>query len=110
MSAARDRPTPPSASSPHLALVTGTPPRRLAPYAERRVRVRRSGKVRRCVIGAWHPGTPRFSVRWFRVAGPERRFISGTSRTRTVNSGRIGCTVTARTRAAGPQEQSYNAL
>ena len=41
----------------HLALVTGAPPRTLAPYAERRVRVRRTGAVRRCVIGAWHPGS-----------------------------------------------------
>jgi hypothetical protein len=95
---------------PHLALVTGPPPRRLAPYAEHRVRVRRSGKVRRCVIGAWHPGTPRFSVRWFRVVGPERRLISGTGRTRTVNSGRIGCSVIARNAGGWAEEQSYNAL
>jgi secreted trypsin-like serine protease len=94
----------------HLALVTGTAPRTLAPYAERRVRVRRSGKVRRCVIGAWHPGKPRFSVRWWRRDGAQRRFISGTRRTRTVRSGRIGCTVIARTAGGWAEEQSYNAL
>ncbi len=93
----------------HLALVTGAPPRTLAPYAERRVRVRRTGYVRRCVIGAWHPGKPRFTVRWFRTDGPDRRFLPGTGRTRTVRSGRIGCTVTARTAGGWAVEESYNA-
>ena len=94
----------------HLALVTGAPPRTLAPYAERRVRVRRTGAVRRCVIGAWHPGNPRFTVRWFRRNGFERTFLPGTGRTRTVRSGRIGCTVTARTAGGWAVEESYNAL
>jgi secreted trypsin-like serine protease len=93
----------------HLALVTGAPPRTLAPYAERRVRVRRTGNVRRCVIGAWHPGTPRFTVRWFRRTGSGRTFLPGTGRTRAVRSGRIGCTVTARTAGGWAVEESYNA-
>jgi hypothetical protein len=37
---------------PHLALLTGAPPKAFAPYAERRVRVRRTGATRRCAIGA----------------------------------------------------------
>ena len=94
----------------HQALVTGAAPATLAPYAERRVRVRRSGNVRRCVIGAWHPGKPRFAVRWFRVTGQQRTFISGTRRTRTVRAGRIGCTVIARTAGGWAEEASYNAL
>lgn len=94
----------------HLALVTGAPPRTLAPYAERRVRVRRTGKVRRCVIGAWHPGKPRFTVRWFRRDQFRVRYLPGTGRTRTVKSGRIGCAVTARTAGGWAVEESYNAL
>ncbi len=38
----------------HTALLSATGT--VAPWAERRVRVRRSGAVRRCVIGRWHPG------------------------------------------------------
>ena len=70
--------TSPSACWPHLALRDRRAAGTLAPYAERRVRVRRTGKVRRCVIGAWHPGHPRFTVRWFRRDGSERRFLPGT--------------------------------
>ena len=82
---------------PHAALVTGAAPRRLAPYAERRVRVRRSGPTRRCVIGAWHPSSTRFTVRWFRRDGARKFYLQGTGKTRTVRRGRIACEVIART-------------
>ena len=57
----------------HTALLGATGP--VAPWAERRVRVRRSGAVRRCVIGRWHPAGVRFTVRWWRERGrvPEGR-------------------------------------
>ena len=58
----------------HLALVTGAPPGTLAPYA-RRVRVRRPAG-RRCVIGAWHPGSPG-SPSAGSGGRPERRFLPG---------------------------------
>jgi Trypsin len=95
---------------PHAALVTGAAPRRLAPYAERRVRVRRSGAVRRCVIGAWHPARARFTVRWFRRDGERKTYLRGTGRKRMVRSGRIGCEVIARTAGGWALEESYNAL
>jgi hypothetical protein len=95
---------------PHLALLTGAPPRKLAPYAERRVRVRRSGTVRRCVIGKWHPAGARFTVRWFRDDGRETTALPGTGRTRVVRRGRVGCSVTARTAGGWAVEESYNAL
>jgi hypothetical protein len=95
---------------PHLALLTGAPPRTLAPYAERRVRVRRSGRVRRCVIGTWHPAGARFSVRWFRRDGEETTPLGGGGRTRVVRRGRVGCAVTARTAGGWAVEESYNAL
>ena len=37
----------------HAALLNATGA--FAPYAERRVRVRRTGRTRRCVAGTWHP-------------------------------------------------------
>jgi hypothetical protein len=95
---------------PHVALLSGAPPRALAPYAERRVRVRRSGTTRRCVIGAWHPGRARFTVRWFRRDGLRKTFLTGSGRTRVVRSGRIACEVTARTAGGWAVEESYNAL
>jgi hypothetical protein len=95
---------------PHAALVTGAAPRRLAPYAERRVRVRRSGALRRCVIGRWHPGTPRFTVRWFRRDGLRKFYLQGTAKTRTVRRGPIACEVIARTAGGWAHEESYNAL
>jgi hypothetical protein len=95
---------------PHLALLTGPAPRRLAPYAERRVRVRRSGRVRRCVIGSWHPAGARFTIRWFRRDGESITPLAGSGRTRVVQRGRIGCTVTARTAGGWATEESYNAL
>ena len=75
--AARAPPTSPSARSAHLALLTGALPSAPAPYAERRVRVRRSGATRRCVIGAWSPSSARFTVRWFRRDGLRRQFLPG---------------------------------
>ncbi len=94
----------------HLALVTGPLPRAVAPYAERRVRVRRSGRVRRCVIGEWRPGSARFTVRWLRRDGARKAYLRGTGRTRTVRSGRIACEVIARSAGGWAVEESYNAL
>ncbi len=50
---------------PHLALLTGPPPA-FAPFARRRLRVRRHGGTLTCVTGAWSPASARLSVRWFR--------------------------------------------
>ncbi len=91
----------------HAALLTATGT--VAPWAERRVRVRRSGAVRRCVIGDWHPSSARFTVRWWK-GGPERVSLKGGGKTRRVKSGRVGCSVTARTRGGWATEDSYNAL
>jgi hypothetical protein len=87
----------------HTALLGATGP--VAPWAERRVRVRRSGAVRRCVIGRWHPAGARFTVRWWRERGA---FLKGGGRTRRVTSGRVGCSVTARTSGGWATEDSYN--
>ncbi len=87
----------------HTALLGATGP--VAPWAERRVRVRRSGAVRRCVIGRWHPAGVRFTVRWWRERGA---FLKGGGRTRRVTSGRVGCSVTARTPGGWATEDSYN--
>jgi hypothetical protein len=87
----------------HAALLTARG--RVAPWAERRVRVRRSGAVRRCVLGRWHPAGARFTVRWWREPG---MFLTGGGRTRRVRSGRVGCSVTARTPGGWATEDSYN--
>ncbi|WP_028063468.1 S1 family peptidase [Solirubrobacter soli] len=89
----------------HTALLTATGA--FAPYAERRVRVRRSGEVRRCVIGAWHP-TATFKVRWWRRSGTEVTPLSGHGRTR--RGGPAGCSVTATTAGGWAREDSYNQL
>ena len=52
----------------------------VAPWAERRVRVRRSGAVRRCVIGRWHPAGATFKVRWWRRTGTARTDLAGGGR------------------------------
>ena len=92
----------------------------VSPWTERRVRVRRTGAVRRCVIGSWHPGGATFRVRWWRqakqhaegqeiVAG-KRTYLPGGGRTRSVTKGRVGCSVTARTAGGWATEDSYNQL
>lgn len=100
----------------HAGLLTraGT----VAPWAERRVRVRRSGAVRRCVVGTWHPAAATFKVRWWREGAPKldgqqltpgkRIYLEGGGKTRTVKSGKVGCSVTARTAGGWATEDSYN--
>lgn len=85
-------------------------PAAFAPWAERRVRVRRvAGGKLRCVIGTWGPGEASFSVAWWR-AGKRRTPVSGTTAVRADRPGRLGCTVTARTAGGWAEELSYNAL
>ena len=102
----------------HADLLTKTGA--VAPWAERRVRVRRSGKVRRCVIGKWHPASAKFTVRWWREAPPttegqeivpgKRTYLKGGGKTRTLRSGKVGCSVTARTAGGWATEETYNQL
>jgi len=92
----------------------------LAPWSERRVRVRRSGKVRRCVIGQWHPASAKVTVRWWREEPPtvngqqiipgKRTYLKGGGTRRTLKSGKVGCAVTARTAGGWATEASYNQL
>jgi hypothetical protein len=109
---------------PHLALLTGPAPA-FAPYARQRVRVRRHGATRTCVIGAWSPASARFSVRWYRQDRPHTRrdpdtgarvyvpgrthFLPGHGRTRNATAP-VSCQVTARTAGGWATEESYNRL
>jgi hypothetical protein len=94
---------------PHRALLTATTA--VSPWAERRVRVRRTGALRRCVIGAWSPASATFSVRWWRRSDAGRRtYVSGAGHTRRVRHGAIGCSVTARTAGGWATQDSYNRL
>jgi secreted trypsin-like serine protease len=90
----------------HTALLTAKTA--FAPYAERRVRVRRKGRTRTCVAGAWHPSTAKLTFRWWRREGSKTTMLKGTGRTRT--SGPAGCSVTARTAGGRATEDSYNQL
>jgi hypothetical protein len=102
----------------HAALLTATGA--FAPYAARRVRVRRSGATRRCVIGGWSPGNATFKVRWWREGKPRmdgnridagpRTYLKGTGRTIRVTKGVVGCSVTATTAGGWATEDSYNQL
>jgi secreted trypsin-like serine protease len=102
----------------HAALLGATGA--FAPYAERRVRVRRSGKTRRCVIGTWHGTGIKFKVRWYRLAKPRPKdgvirvaapvYLDHTGRTFTGATGRVGCSVTATTAGGWATELSYNRL
>jgi hypothetical protein len=110
---------------PHQALITGPVPT-FAPYPHRRVRVRRSGSTRRCVVGQWSPQAATIGVRWFRrgptrsrrdpdtgarvYVPPHKTYLAGHGRTRTVKRGRIGCEVTARTAGGWAAAESYNLL
>jgi hypothetical protein len=94
--------------APHVALLTATTAR--APFAKRRVRVRRTGGTLRCVIGAWQPASATFRVRWWRRDGLERTYVSGTAKTRRDGPARLGCSVTARTAGGWATEDSYNEL
>jgi trypsin len=90
----------------HLPLLTGTAA--VSPWAEARVRVRRNGAVRRCVIGAWHPRSASFKVRWWRDADGRRKYLPGGGKTRRVSRGKVGCSVTATTAGGWATEESYN--
>jgi hypothetical protein len=94
----------------HRALLTAaTTP---APWAERRVRVRREGTLLRCAIGTWHPATATFAVRWWKRTGDfgVRRLVPGAGTTRRDGPGAVGCSVTARTAGGWATEDSYNQL
>lgn len=102
---------------PHLGQLLGAAPKRLSPVADRRVRVRRSGATRTCVIGSWTPSGARFRVRWWRAARPSgspfRRQVpvsgaTGRTLTRPAGSPPVGCTVTATTAGGVAVEESYN--
>jgi Trypsin len=93
----------------HLPLLTAQPSA-YAPFAERRVRVRRSGAVRRCVIGAWHPAKATFKVRWWRRgASGKLTYLPGGGTTRRLDRA-AGCSVTATTAGGWATEDSYNQL
>jgi len=92
----------------HLALLAAT--MAVSPYADARVRVRRSGPVRRCVIGTWHPASTTFKVRWWRQSATKRTYLKGGGMTRRVRTGRVGCSVTARTAGGWATEDSYNQI
>ena len=109
---------------PHLALITGPRPA-FAPYPQQRVRVRRHGSVRTCVIGAWSPSTARFGVRWFRQGPPQshaspddpKRIVYAPGTKHYVGHGRtlktsrpVACEVTARTSGGWASAESYNRL
>jgi hypothetical protein len=108
---------------PHLAFITGPRPKAFAPYARQRVRVRRHGPTRTCVIGPWSTRAT-FSVRWFRQGSYIRKTDPDTKQAeyvpgfkyyvgsgRTIRTRRpVACEVTARTAGGWDTETSYNAL
>jgi hypothetical protein len=98
--------------STYAPFLTGAAPARLAPYALRRVRVRRSGDTLRCVIGDWKPSGATFSIRWWRrTTRAHLVTVSGTHRTRhTSPTAKLGCSVTALTAGGRATEDSYNLL
>lgn len=96
----------------YAPFLTGAVPARLAPYALRRVRVRRAGGTLRCVAGAWRPSGARLSIRWWR-RGPTGHLttVPGAARTRHASpTAKLGCSVTARTSGGWATEDSYNLL
>jgi secreted trypsin-like serine protease len=93
----------------HAALLRATP-KAVAPWALRRVRVRRSGRSLRCIIGAWRPAAATFHVRWYRGAAQRNTTVPGTGRTHRAGSRPLGCEVTARTAGGVASEVSYNQL
>jgi hypothetical protein len=99
-------------ASTYAPLLTGALPARLAPYALRRVRVRRAGATLRCVIGDWRPSGARFSIRWRRRTTARHAItVPGAHRTRHAPpTTKLGCSVTARTSGGWATEDSYNLL
>jgi hypothetical protein len=98
--------------STYAAQIAGAAPARPAPYALRRVRVRRSGDTLRCVIGDWRPSGATFAVRWWRRDRAGRlATVPGARRTRRASpTTKLGCSVTARTAGGWATEDSYNQL
>ncbi|WP_445151409.1 S1 family peptidase [Baekduia sp. Peel2402] len=96
----------------YMSLITGAAPAQLAPYAHRRVRVRRTGGTLRCVVGDWTPSSATFSIRWWtRSTSGRVTTVPGTHRTRpTSRTAKLGCSVTARTSGGWASEDSYNLL
>ena len=101
----------------HTALLTATGT--FAPYAARRVRVRRTGITRRCVIGTWKPNAATFKVHWWRegklrfkdgLGYVTRTQLKATGKTLKVTHGKVGCSVTATTAGGWGTESSYNQL
>jgi hypothetical protein len=92
----------------HLPLLTATTA--VSPWADARVRVRRNGAVRRCVIGAWQPSSATFKVRWWRAGDRRRSYLPGGGKTRRVTRGKVGCSITATTPGGWATEESYNQL
>jgi hypothetical protein len=93
--------------APHRALLTATTA--IAPYAPRRVRVRRGNGTLRCVAGVWKPSSRTLSYRWWRRKGFKLIAVPGRSPTRRDAPGLLGCTVTARTAGGWASADSYNA-
>jgi trypsin len=92
----------------HTALLTATGT--VAPYAARRVRVRRSGSIRSCVVGTWRPSNATTTIRWWRGMGGARIYLKGSGRTLRLTNGAAGCSVTAKTAGGWATEESYNQL
>lgn len=91
----------------HAALLTARP-RDVAPWALRRVRVRRAGRMLRCVVGSWRPASATFRVRWYRGEAQHNTTVPGTGRTHRAGRQPLGCEVTARTAGGVASEVSYN--
>jgi hypothetical protein len=91
----------------HAALLTAHP-KDVAPWALRRVRVRRDGRTLRCVVGPWRPASATFHVRWYRGAAQRNTTVPGTGRTHRAGRRPLGCEVTARTAGGVASEMSYN--
>jgi hypothetical protein len=90
-----------------------------APFAQRRVRVRTSGDIARCVIGEWGGAKATFRVRWFRAGrlrirngevtlGRDRFLPGATGRTIHRRRGPLYCEVTASSAGGIAVERSYN--
>ena len=93
----------------HLRLLRSRP-KAVAPWALRRVRVRRRGHTLRCVAGAWRPASATLHVRWYRGSANHNTTVPGTARTRRAGRRPLGCEVTARTAGGVAHEISYNQL
>ena len=82
----------------HTALLNATGA--YAPYAERRVRVRRTGQTRRCVLGTWSGKNTTFTVRWYRLAKPRSKAGSSATASRCTSTTPGGRSPTPRAASA----------